>query len=167
MNYLSDDEDNTNVNTEPTLEELYPEEEMDEEMIAIIRKHACKEINNDYSYPIKDKEKTNLEKDNEKTNLEKDNEKTNLEKDNEKTNLKKDKLKKFKTLKEYIKEEEEKQPKKWSSSRADNKKKINDTEKIIKRQFNPRLPPFRTIEKKQEFESKINNLEEQFPNLIT
>jgi hypothetical protein len=42
-----------------------------------------------------------------------------------------------------------------------------DTEKIIKRQFNPRLPPFRTIEKKQEFESKINNLEEQFPNLIT
>lgn len=154
MNYLSDDEDNTNVNTEPTLEELYPEEEMDEEMIAIIRKHACKEINNDYSYPIKDKEKTNLEK-----------EKTNLE--IEKTNLKKDKLKKFKTLKEYIKEEEEKQPKKWSSSRADNKKKINDTEKIIKRQFNPRLPPFRTIEKKQEFESKINNLEEQFPNLIT
>jgi hypothetical protein len=149
MNYLSDDEDNTNVNTEPTLEELYPEEEMDEEMIAIIRKHACKEINNDYSYPIKDKEKTNLEK------------------DNEKTNLKKDKLKKFKTLKEYIKEEEEKQPKKWSSSRADNKKKINDTEKIIKRQFNPRLPPFRTIEKKQEFESKINNLEEQFHNLIT
>jgi len=156
MNYLSDDEDNTNVNTEPTLEELYPEEEMDEEMIAIIRKHACKEINNDYSYPIKDKEKTNLEKDNEKTNLE-----------IEKTNLKKDKLKKFKTLKEYIKEEEDKQPKKWSSSRADNKKKINDTEKIIKRQFNPRLPPFRTIEKKQEFESKINNLEEQFPNLIT
>jgi hypothetical protein len=147
MNYLSDDEDNTNVNTEPTLEELYPEEEIDEEMIAIIRKHACKEINNDYSYPIKDKEKTNLEI--------------------EKTNLKKDKLKKFKTLKEYIKEEEEKQPKKWSSSRADNKKKINDTEKIIKRQFNPRLPPFRTIEKKQEFESKINNLEEQFPNLIT
>jgi len=147
MNYLSDDEDNTNVNTEPTLEELYPEEEMDEEMIAIIRKHACKEINNDYSYPIKDKEKTNLDK--------------------EKPNLKKDKLKKIKTLKEYIKEEEDKQPKKWSSSRADNKKKINDTEKIIKRQFNPRLPPFRTIEKKQEFESKINNLEEQFPNLIT
>jgi hypothetical protein len=147
MNYLSDDEDNTNVNTEPTLEELYPEEEMDEEMIAIIRKHACKEINNDYSYPIKDKEKTNLEI--------------------EKPNLKKDKLKKNKTLKEYIKEEEDKQPKKWSSSRADNKKKINDTEKIIKRQFNPRLPPFRTIEKKQEFESKINNLEEQFPNLIT
>jgi hypothetical protein len=147
MNYLSDDEDNTNVNTEPTLEELYPEEEIDEEMIAIIRKHACKEINNDYSYPIKDKEKTNLDK--------------------EKPNLKKDKLKKIKTLKEYIKEEEDKQPKKWSSSRADNKKKINDTEKIIKRQFNPRLPPFRTIEKKQEFESKINNLEEQFPNLIT
>jgi len=149
MNYLSDDEDNTNVNTEPTLEELYPEEEMDEEMIAIIRKHACKEVNNDFSYQI-------IEKNKEKTNLE-----------IEKPNLKKDKLKKIKTLKEYIKEEEDKQPKKWSSSRADNKKKINDTEKIIKRQFNPRLPPFRTIEKKQEFEFKINNLEEQFPNLIT
>jgi hypothetical protein len=145
MNYLSDDEDNTNVNTEPTFEELYPEEEMDEEMIAIIRKHACKEVNNDFSYQV-------IEKNKEKPNLEK-----------EKTNLKK----KVKTLKEYIKEEEDKQPKKWSSSRADNKKKINDTEKIIKRQFNPRLPPFRTIEKKQDFESKINNLEEQFPNLIT
>ena len=145
MNYLSDDEDNINETTEPTLEELYPEEEMDEEMIAIIRKHACKEVNNDFSYQIK--EKTNLEK--------------------EKPNLKKDKLKKNKTLKEYIKEEEDKQPKKWSSSRADNKKKINDTEKIIKRQFNPRLPPFRIIEKKQEFETKINNLEEEFPNLIT
>jgi len=149
MNYLSDDEDNTNVNTEPTLEELYPEEEMDEEMIAIIRKHACKEVNNDFSYQV-------IEKNKEKTNLE-----------IEKTNLKKDKLKKIKTLKEYIKEEEDKQPKKWSSSRADNKKKINDTEKIIKRQFNPRLPPFRAIEKKQEFETKINNLEKEFPNLIT
>ena len=157
MNYLSDDEDNSNVTAEHTLEELYPEEEMDEEMIAIIRKHACKEINNDYSYQI-------IEKNKEKTNLEK--EKTNLEK--EKTNLKKDKLKKKnKTLTEYIKEEEDKKPKKWSSSRADNKKKINDTEKIIKRQFNPRLPPFRIIEKKKEFETKINNLEEEFPNLIT
>ena len=68
MNYLSDDEDNINVTTEPTLEELYPEEEMDEEIIAIIRKHACKEVNNDFSYQIK--EKTNLEK--EKPNLKKD-----------------------------------------------------------------------------------------------
>jgi len=148
MNYLSDDEDNINETTEPTLEELYPEEEMDEEMITIIRKHACKEVNNDFSYQI-------IEKNKEKTNLEK-----------EKPNLKKDKLKKNKTLTEYIKEEEEKKPKKWSSNRADSKKK-NDTEKIIKRQFNPRLPPFRIIEKKHEFETKINNLEEGFPNLIT
>ena len=144
MNYLSDDEDDTNIDTEPTFDELYPQfdEEIDEEMMEIIKKHASKEEN--FSYQIIEKEKTILQKD----------------------NLKKDKLKKNKTLTEFIKEEEEKKPKKWSSNRADSKKK-NDTEKIIKRQFNPRLPPFRTIEKKQDFESKINNLEEQFPNLIT
>lgn len=147
MNYLSDDddEDNINVDTEPTFDELYPqfEEEIDEEMMEIIKKHASKEVN--FSYQIIEKEKTILQKD----------------------NLKKDKLKKNKTLTEFIKEEEEKKPKKWSSSRADSKKKNDDTPKIIKRQFNPRLPPFRIIEKKHEFETKINNLEEGFPNLIT
>jgi hypothetical protein len=144
MNYLSDDEDDTNIDTEPTFDELYPQfdEEIDEEMMEIIKKHASKEEN--FSYQIIEKEKTILQKD----------------------NLKKDKLKKNKTLTEFIKEEEEKKPKKWSSNRADSKKK-NDTEKIIKRQFNPRLPPFRIIEKKHEFETKINNLEEEFPNLIT
>ena len=143
MNYLSDDEDNINVDTEPTFDELYPQfdEEIDEEMLTIIKKHACKEVN--FSYQII--EKTILQKD----------------------NLKKDKLKKNKTLTEFIKEEEEKKPKKWSSTRADSKKKNDDTPKIIKRQFNPRLPPFRIIEKKHEFETKINNLEEGFPNLIT
>ena len=143
MNYLSDDEDNINVDTEPTFDELYPQfdEEIDEEMLTIIKKHACKEVN--FSYQII--EKTILQKD----------------------NLKKDKLKKNKTLTEFIKEEEEKKPKKWSSSRADSKKKNDDTPKIIKRQFNPRLPPFRIIEKKHEFETKINNLEVGFPNLIT
>jgi hypothetical protein len=144
MNYLSDDEDDTNIDTEPTFDELYPQfdEEIDEEMMEIIKKHASKEEK--FSYQIIEKEKTILQKD----------------------NLKKDKLKKNKTLTEFIKEEEEKKPKKWSSNRADSKKK-NDTEKIIKRQFNPRLPPFRIIEKKHEFETKINNLEEEFPNLIT
>jgi hypothetical protein len=145
MNYLSDDEDNTNTPTEPTFDELYPQfdEEIDEEMMEIIKKHANKEDN--FSYQVIEKEKTILQKD----------------------NLKKDKLKKNKTLTEFIKEEEDKKPKKWSSNRADNKKKNDDTPKIIKRQFNPRLPPFRIIEKKHEIETKINNLEEGFPNLIT
>ena len=83
MNYLSDDEDNINVPTEPTFYELYPqfEEEIDEEMMEIIRKHAIKEDN--FSYQIIEKEKTILQKD----------------------NLKKDKLKKNKKLTEFIKEE--------------------------------------------------------------
>ena len=53
----SDDEDNINVDIEPTFDELYPqfEEEIDEEMMEIIKKHANKEDN--FSYQIIEKEK--------------------------------------------------------------------------------------------------------------
>ncbi len=146
MNYLSDDEDNTNVNTEPTFDELYPEEEMDEEMLAIIRKHANDKVDEDFSFSTKPKEKPK--------------QKTESKKEDSKQK------KKVKTLEEYLKEEEAKKPKKWSSSRADNKKKVIDAEKSTKRQFSPRLPPFRTLEKKKQTESKIDNSEENFPSLI-
>ena len=82
--------------------------------------------------------------------------------DSMKENLK---HKKNKTLDEYIKEEELKKPSKWYSSRADNKKKINDTEKSSKREFNPRLPPFQFLEKKKQTEYKVDTSKDNFPSL--
>ena len=43
MNYLSDDEDNINVPTEPTFDELYPQfdEEIDEEKMDKGKKRNC------------------------------------------------------------------------------------------------------------------------------
>ena len=151
MSYLSDDEDNTDVNTdtiEPTFDELYPaEEEIDEEMMAIIKKHAYNKKDDDLIFPIKEKSKHKTD---------------SIITDSMKENLK---HKKNKTLDEYIKEEELKKPSKWSSSRADNKKKINDTEKSSKREFNPRLPPFQFLEKKKQTEYKVNTSEGNFPSL--
>jgi hypothetical protein len=142
MNYLSDDEENDNVVTEPTFDELYPEEEIDEEMMEIIRNHASLDVEQDYSFSTTKKEKP----------------KTESKKDDSKQK------KKVKTLEEYLKEEEAKKPKKWSSTRADNKKKTIESD--IKRKFNPRLPPFRTLEKKKQTENKVDNSEEHFPSLI-
>jgi len=102
---------------------------------------------------------------NEEFFIESNTSKKKLVKENKSTNKKSLSLNDLNNL--IDKKLEDKKPKKWSSNRADSKKKNDDTPKIIKRQFNPRLPPFRIIEKKQEFEIKINNLEEGFPNLIT
>jgi hypothetical protein len=139
MNYLSDDEDDTNVNTEPTFDELYPEDELDEETMAAIRKHANDTPDEDYMFSSK-KEAPKKEK------------------------RKKEKV--VKTLDDLFKEEEAKKPKKWASSRAENKKKVIQTETVTKRHFNPRLPPFRTIEKKKQTENKVDNSEESFPSLM-
>ena len=49
-------------------------------------------------------------------------------------------------------------------------KKVNDVEKIPKREFRARLPPFRTRDKKQFFDSYFDTFmiqsEESFPSLI-
>ena len=99
MNYLSDDENDNDVNVEPTFDELYPEEELDEETMALIRKHAIEKEDEEFTFTLKKAEP-----------------KPKKEKQNQK--------KVVKTLEDYIKEEEAKKPKKWSSTRADNKKKI-------------------------------------------
>ena len=141
MNYLSDDENDNDVNVEPTFDELYPEEELDEETMALIRKHAIEKEDEEYTFTSKKAEP-----------------KPKKEKQNQK--------KVVKTLEDYIKEEEAKKPKKWSSTRADNKKKIIESVKSEKRHFNPRLPPFRTLEKKKNVENKVNVTEDSFPSLI-
>ena len=64
-----------------------------------------------------------------------------------------------------IKEEELKKPKKWASGRAGIKKKVTETDDTFKRKFNPRLPPFRTLEKKRHVEIKIDHSDENFPSL--
>ena len=78
--------------------------------------------------------------------------------------------KKGKTLDDCIKEDESMKPKKWASDRAGTKKKVNDVEKIPKRGFRARLPPFRTLDKKQFFDSYFDTFmiqsEESFPSLI-
>ena len=63
---------------------------------------------------------------------------------------------------------EEEKPKKWKSSRSQNKKEELGitTKKIVKRRFNPRLPvPTIDTFKKIEDEDEITNSEENFPSL--
>lgn len=139
MNYLSDDEENDNIIAEPTLDDLYPQDELDEETLAIIRKHANNSSIDDLYISSGTKE----------------------------VKEKKEKPKKQKVVKsieQLIKEEEEKKPKKWKSSRAENKKK--STDEVTKRHFNPRLPPYRTLDKKKDMAEKVEYSEDSFPSLM-
>ena len=139
------DEENDEENNEESDKETDDEtdDETDEEIMAIIQNHITNSINEKF-YFISDE----------------------TPKKKEETKQKK----KIKTLDDYIKEDESTKPKKWASGRAENKKKVNDIEKISKRNFRPRLPPFRTLERKKYsismFDESIIQNEESFPSLI-
>ena len=135
-----DDDNNNNIYNEKKNTES--DEETDEEIMNIIQNHITHKINDDL-YFISDEIPKKKEENKQK--------------------------KKVKTLDDYIKEDESTKPKKWASDRAENKKKVIDIEKIYKRNFRPRLPPFRTIERKKYsismFDDSIINNEESFPSL--
>jgi len=141
MDYLSDDEKQEDETKVLTFEEEYPEEDMDEETRNII-------------FGIRNQTEINFEDFSGKS--------------------KKEKVKKEKPIKEQsmsLKELIEKtEPKKWKSKRAENKKTTEEPkEKIVKRHFNPRLPPYKSIDRtklndNQNF--KINPKDESsFPTL--
>jgi hypothetical protein len=152
MNYLSDDEDDKNElrsNQDQENQEEYDEledEEMDDETRQIIFNNIKDEDDNGYMFM--NKESVEKEKDKEKE---------------KKTNKKKDL-----SFQDLLDKEKEKAPKKWTSSRAETKKPKTNVVKEEKRQFKPRLPPFKMILKEKKVEEKpIENNETNFPSLST
>ncbi len=139
MNYLSDDEENDNIIAEPTIDDLYPQDELDEETLEIIRRHANTSSIDDLYISGNNKEVKE-----------------------KKQKPKKEKV--GKTLQELIKEEEDKKPKKWKSSRVESKKKPG--EEVTRRHFNPRLPPYRSLNKKKEVAETVEYSENSFPSLF-
>ena len=75
--------------------------------------------------------------------------------------------KKSMSLEELMAIQKENEPKKWESSRAESKKKKINIVKEVKRSFNPRLPPYKTMmkDKVKNETKKFENNEENFPSL--
>jgi hypothetical protein len=122
-NYLSDEE----IEIEPTFDELYPDEELDEETLSIIR--ASIKDNDDLDLFMKNKNKDN-DKDNDNDKKKKQNVKVKNEKSNTLT------LNDLNKLYEG--------PKKWVSQRMEAKRTV-EPPAVKKRSFNPRLPPYMSI----------------------
>jgi hypothetical protein len=148
MNYLSDDEDDKNVletNIDQENQEEFDEleeEEMDDETRQIIFNHIKDEDDNSYMFMNKESVGKNKEK-------------------------KPNKKKEF-SFQDLLEKEKEKAPKKWVSSRAETKKPKSNVVKEVKRQFKPRLPPFKTVIKEKKVEEKsVENNETNFPSLST
>jgi hypothetical protein len=121
------DDDKEEEIKELTFEEEYPEEEMDEETRNIIFGAKVTEIDFDDFSTPKEKK------------------------------VKKEKPKKEQSIsiEELIKQNE---PKKWKSKRIESKKPTDEKkEKIIKRHFNPRLPPYKSIDKSKLHENENQN----------
>jgi hypothetical protein len=136
MDYLSDDEEKKEEQ-ELTFDEMYPDEEMDDELKAIIFGHV-NDVEQDYSVLAeKPKEKKKKEK----------------------------KVKTVVTLEDALKEDEKNKPKKWTSAKAEAKKPAVKEMKP-KRQFRPRLPPYRSIHKFKEEKEVVDISDNKlFPSL--
>ena len=142
MEYLSDDEKDDGLNEEGqeelTFEELYPDEEMDEETRNIIFNTKVNE-NDDYLFSIGGKEK-----------------KKGKEKKEKKVVLLNDLL---------VKAEEKSKP--WVSKRTEGKKTNKPLVlEVIKRKFNPRLPPYNTIKREEPKKEQTSLNKDDFPSLI-
>ncbi|NBT86520.1 MAG: hypothetical protein EBT45_08540 [Alphaproteobacteria bacterium] len=134
MDYLSDDEEKKDEQ-ELTFDEMYPDEEMDDELKQIIFNNT---VEHDYSILAeKQKEKKKKEK----------------------------KVKQIVTLEDALKEDEKNKPKKWTSAKAEAKKPAVKELKP-KRQFRPRLPPYRSVHKLKEEKEVIDICDNKlFPSL--
>ena len=151
-NYFSDSDKSEGV-IEKTLSDLENSEElseyeMDEETRKIIYDSLLnKPKNNDYSYFSSEKVPSKKKR-------------VRKPRNQKKVGL---------TLESFQEKIESDKPKKWKSKRSQDKKnELGITEKkvIMKRQFNPRLPPptYKTFKKKDEEEELVNS-EEAFPSL--
>ena len=155
---FDDDNDDHNEHNEHDNNEHNEDNEHDDEYEEEVRKIVWeavqkRSINYDLGNYTEDDNKN-------KTNKK---DKTNKKQNNKNVNL---------SLGEFNKkldeETKEKQPKKFISKRVEDKKKINCTneEKVIRRSFNPRLPPYNWVHKSKETNVKIDlNNQNDFPSL--
>ena len=137
MEYLSDDENKEEEEEKiMTFEEEYPEEELDEETIALI----FNSIRDDDIIIAKPKEK--------------------------KENKKPQKADNTMSLKTFNEKPDPKN-KKWQSKRVEGKKINGEVkEKIVRRQFNPRLRPYKLVRKEYKEQEVLNmNDESMFPSI--
>jgi len=138
-------EDNNNLEDEDrilTLDEEYPEEELDDETRALIFSKTM-EIDTDEDIYGFSKEKPDKKKD---------------KKNNNNNNTM--------TMKQFIDKLDENKPKKWVSKRAETKRPlVEKKEKAIERKFNPRLPPFKTLKKEVKPDKIAEYTEFNFPTL--
>ena len=144
MNYLSDDENDETLQQQ-NLEEVdeIEDDEIDEETRRIIFNSVRDPDDDDFfSGCIKKAEP-------------------------KKSQPKKDNKKKSMSLEEMVALQKQNEPKKWESTRAESKKKKINIVKEVKRSFNPRLPPYKTMirDKVKTETKKIENNEENFPSL--
>lgn len=144
MNYLSDDENDETQQIEE-FEELQDEELDEETRNMIFNKVRDYDDDDDFlSGSSKKKEEPKKQK-----------------------NTQSQPKKKSMSLEELIAAQKESEPKKWESSRAESKKKKINIVKEVKRSFNPRLPPYKTMmkDKVKNETKKFENNEENFPSL--
>jgi len=126
------DDDKEEETKELTFEEEYPDEELDDETRNIIF-GAKTEINVDVLEVSKIKKVKKTKNQKPSKNI---------------------------TIDELIKQNE---PKKWKSKRAGNKKTDDEKkEKIVKRHFNPRLPPYKSIDRTKLSEKVKLNIKDEF-----
>lgn len=146
-NYFSDDEI---IEQNSDDKEYESDESIDEETINVIHQAILKNSLNDFSNSFKESEPNNKKIIN--TKQIKNKHSFSLEEFNKKIE----------------KEEKSKQPKKFVSKRAEDRKKtygFNDDFKP-RRQFNPRYPPYNFVHKKKDLNEKINiNNTTEFPSL--
>ena len=131
---MSLSDDEIEIEEELTFDELYPEYEVNEEDMNIIYKKINKDENIDDLFSSKTKSSIK-------------NIKNKKENSNKKMNLK-----------DFYELNKKEPTSTWTSSRVDSKKVT-----IIKRCFNPRLPPYKTI--KRDKKQILNFSEESFPQL--
>jgi len=136
MSHLSDDENVEETKEILTFEDEYPEEELDEETRA-----ACFNFVSEEEIPLF-KEKDKKEK---------------VKKTDKNASM---------SLKNFI-EKNEVKTKKWQSKRVETKKSTGEVkEKIVKRQFNPRLPPYKLVRKEYTTKEVLNiNDKSMFPEM--
>lgn len=124
MEYLSDDENEEKE--ELTFEEEYPDEELDDETRALCFIVKDNDDDDDYLLTKSDNKVKNKSKEPKKN----------------------EDIMSLKTFIENIEEKEKNN--KWQSKRVENKKLTGEKkEKIIQRQFNPRLPPYKLVKREK------------------
>lgn len=140
MEYLSDDEKEDEVVNELTFEDEYPDEELDEETRALCLGLGTTTYDEDDLIGVSKEKKTK---------------KPTKKIDNSTMSLK------------TFQEKNEEKTKTWKSKRVESKRATSEVkDKVVKRQFNPRLPPYKLVKRDNNSNQNIdikNN--EMFPTI--